>query len=232
MVAAEAAAAGVLPVSADHSGMREVSRALAEALPAPHRDLLAFPLGDDAVPAIAERLNGWLALDEPERERFGKRAVGARRRAVELGAGRSRRARGLGRPAGRADARVPSWLIAAGAANRMPALDDSRDLCPAHRRRARPHGRDLGRDGQHQLERGRGLDRGRRHRPPAQRDDRAVVVRLLDRARDARLQHLALPRQARRRVRRRADPRQHPARDRLDADPDRDRALRRRPTAG
>ena len=34
MVAAEAAACGALPVSAGHSGMLEVSRKLAEALPA------------------------------------------------------------------------------------------------------------------------------------------------------------------------------------------------------
>ena len=71
MVAAEAAAAGVLPVSADHSGMREVSLELAEALPAEHRDLVAFPLGDDAVLGIADRLTRWLALAEPERERIG-----------------------------------------------------------------------------------------------------------------------------------------------------------------
>ena len=37
MVAAEAAACGVLPVSAGHSGMREVSRQLAEALPSHDR---------------------------------------------------------------------------------------------------------------------------------------------------------------------------------------------------
>jgi len=71
MVAAEAAAAGVLPVSADHSGMREVSRALAEVLPPDQRDLLSFPLGDAAVPAIADRLNRWLALDPESRREAG-----------------------------------------------------------------------------------------------------------------------------------------------------------------
>jgi glycosyltransferase involved in cell wall biosynthesis len=63
MVAAEAASAGVLPVSAAHSGMKEVSRALAEALPEPARDLVSFDLGDRAVATIAGNLNGWLALE-------------------------------------------------------------------------------------------------------------------------------------------------------------------------
>ena len=45
MVAAEAAACGVLPVSAAHSGLAEVSRALAAAVPPPSAALLAFPLG-------------------------------------------------------------------------------------------------------------------------------------------------------------------------------------------
>jgi glycosyltransferase involved in cell wall biosynthesis len=69
MVAAEAAAAGVLPVSAGHSGAAEVSRALAAALPADVGELVSFPLDDDAVSGIAGRLNAWLALDEPTRER-------------------------------------------------------------------------------------------------------------------------------------------------------------------
>jgi glycosyltransferase involved in cell wall biosynthesis len=68
MVAAEAAAGGVLPVSAAHSGMLEVSRELARALPEPSRGLVSFPLGDGAVRAIAERLNRWLALDAATRE--------------------------------------------------------------------------------------------------------------------------------------------------------------------
>jgi glycosyltransferase involved in cell wall biosynthesis len=65
MVAAEAAAAGVLPVSAAHSGAAEVSGALAPALPPQARELVSFPLDERAVEAIAARLNGWLALDEP-----------------------------------------------------------------------------------------------------------------------------------------------------------------------
>jgi glycosyltransferase involved in cell wall biosynthesis len=63
MVAAEAAAAGVLPLSAAHSGMLEVSSALAEALPPQARELVSFALGDGSVAAIADRLDRWLALD-------------------------------------------------------------------------------------------------------------------------------------------------------------------------
>jgi glycosyltransferase involved in cell wall biosynthesis len=67
MVAAEAAACGVLPVSAGHSGMREVSRELAAALPEQVAELTSFPVEEGAVEAIAERLNAWLALPEEER---------------------------------------------------------------------------------------------------------------------------------------------------------------------
>ena len=68
MVAAEAAAAGVLPVSAGHSGALEVSRALAADLPTEAAGLVSFPVDDDAVVAIADRLNGWLDLDESTRQ--------------------------------------------------------------------------------------------------------------------------------------------------------------------
>ena len=68
MVAAEAAACGVLPVAADHSGMREVSRQLSAALPPEAASLTSFPVGAGAVEAIAERLNAWLALPEERRE--------------------------------------------------------------------------------------------------------------------------------------------------------------------
>jgi len=63
MVAAEAASAGVAPVSADHSGAAEVSRALAADLPAEAARLVSFGLGDDAIGDLAERINGWLALE-------------------------------------------------------------------------------------------------------------------------------------------------------------------------
>jgi glycosyltransferase involved in cell wall biosynthesis len=68
MVAAEAAACGVLPVSAGHSGMLEVSRQLQAALPTELGRLTSFPIEEGAVEAIAERLNGWLGLSERERE--------------------------------------------------------------------------------------------------------------------------------------------------------------------
>jgi len=68
MVAAEAAACGVLPVSAGHSGMLEVSRQLAAELPPEAGSLTSFPVETGAVEAIATRLNAWLALPEEERE--------------------------------------------------------------------------------------------------------------------------------------------------------------------
>jgi glycosyltransferase involved in cell wall biosynthesis len=67
MVAAEAAACGVLPVSAGHSGMLEVSRKLAETLPSETAELVSFPVEVGATEAIAGRLNGWLGLPEAER---------------------------------------------------------------------------------------------------------------------------------------------------------------------
>jgi glycosyltransferase involved in cell wall biosynthesis len=67
MVAVEAAACGTLPVSAGHSGMLEVSRQLRTALPAPVGRLTSFPVDAGAVEAIAECLDGWLALPENER---------------------------------------------------------------------------------------------------------------------------------------------------------------------
>ncbi len=69
MVAAEAAACGVLPVSASHSGLAEVSEALARDVPSEAAELLSFPVDDDAVRAIAERLIGWLEADATLRER-------------------------------------------------------------------------------------------------------------------------------------------------------------------
>jgi glycosyltransferase involved in cell wall biosynthesis len=67
MVAVEAAACGVLPVSADHSGMREVSRQLAAALPAGVGELVSFTVAPGAIEAIAGNLNHWLSLPEEER---------------------------------------------------------------------------------------------------------------------------------------------------------------------
>lgn len=69
MVAAEAGAAGALPVSAGHSGMLEVSRQLSAALPDDVAGLTSFPVEAGAVEAIAELLNRWLVLPEEERGR-------------------------------------------------------------------------------------------------------------------------------------------------------------------
>ncbi len=80
MVAAEAAACGALPVSAGHSGMLEVSRRLAAALPPEVGELTSFPLEEGAVEAIAARLNGWLALPEAERAAARETLVATARR--------------------------------------------------------------------------------------------------------------------------------------------------------
>jgi glycosyltransferase involved in cell wall biosynthesis len=69
MVAAEAAACGVLPVSAAHSGLAEVSDALARAVPEQVAPWLSFPVDDRAVRALAERLVGWLQADPALRAR-------------------------------------------------------------------------------------------------------------------------------------------------------------------
>jgi glycosyltransferase involved in cell wall biosynthesis len=69
MVAAEAAACGVLPLSAGHSWMAEVTATLAPALPEELRPLLSFEVGPEAVDRIAEKLVTWLTLEPGERER-------------------------------------------------------------------------------------------------------------------------------------------------------------------
>ncbi|HLM49570.1 MAG TPA: glycosyltransferase [Solirubrobacteraceae bacterium] len=56
MVAAEAAAAGVVPVVAGHSGLAEIAEGLAGAVPEPARAWLTFPPGPGAAAALAARL--------------------------------------------------------------------------------------------------------------------------------------------------------------------------------
>jgi glycosyltransferase involved in cell wall biosynthesis len=81
MVAAEAAACGVLPLSAGHSGMAEVTATLAPALPEELRPLLSFDVGPTAVDQIADKLVAWLTLDPSERRRAkGALAAEAARR--------------------------------------------------------------------------------------------------------------------------------------------------------
>jgi glycosyltransferase involved in cell wall biosynthesis len=67
MVAAEAAASGTLPVSAGHSGMREVSHRLSSALSDDVAPLTSFPVEPGAVEAIADRLDRWFDLPETTR---------------------------------------------------------------------------------------------------------------------------------------------------------------------
>jgi glycosyltransferase involved in cell wall biosynthesis len=73
MVAAEAASCGALPVSAGHSGMREVSHQLSAALADAVAPLTSFPVEPGAVEAIADRLDRWLEL--PEQTRAEARAT-------------------------------------------------------------------------------------------------------------------------------------------------------------
>lgn len=65
MVAAEAAACGVLPISANHSGLAEVTTALAAAVPETVVPLMSFSVDDNAIRAIAARVNAWLRLTAP-----------------------------------------------------------------------------------------------------------------------------------------------------------------------
>ena len=67
MVAAEAAACGALPLSANHSGMAEVTATLRPALPEALRQLMSFDVGPGAVREIALKLVEWLELDPNER---------------------------------------------------------------------------------------------------------------------------------------------------------------------
>jgi len=73
MVAVEAAACGALPISAAHSGLAEVSQALAQELPKPVRGLASFPLGPRAVNEIADHVTRWLNI--PSEVRTAARAA-------------------------------------------------------------------------------------------------------------------------------------------------------------
>jgi glycosyltransferase involved in cell wall biosynthesis len=63
MVAVEAAACGVLPISAAHSGLAEASDALARGVPRQVAGWLSFPVDDRVVRAIAARVVSWLGAD-------------------------------------------------------------------------------------------------------------------------------------------------------------------------
>jgi glycosyltransferase involved in cell wall biosynthesis len=81
MVAAEAAACGAFPISAAHSGLAEVSRALAAVVPEEVRPWLSFAVGDDAVADLADRIVAWLeAPEDLQREVRSALAAEAARR--------------------------------------------------------------------------------------------------------------------------------------------------------
>ena len=69
VLAPEAAACGAFPVSADHSGLAEVSELLAGALPPESAPWLSFPLSEQAVPELAARVTAWLDANAALRER-------------------------------------------------------------------------------------------------------------------------------------------------------------------
>jgi glycosyltransferase involved in cell wall biosynthesis len=78
MVAAEAAAAGVLPLVSAHSGLAEVAAGIGEGVGPDAAALLSFPAGDAG--ALRERLAALLELPADRRRELGLAA----RRAVEL----------------------------------------------------------------------------------------------------------------------------------------------------
>lgn len=73
MVPAESAACGVPPVAANHSGMREVAELLAAAVEPGLARLLSFPVELGAITELADRLEGWLALEPQRRHEAGLR---------------------------------------------------------------------------------------------------------------------------------------------------------------
>jgi glycosyltransferase involved in cell wall biosynthesis len=77
MVAAEAAAAGVLPIVSAHSGLAELAAGIGDEVGPEAAALLSFPAGDSA--ALRERLAAILALPAARRRELGLAA----RRAVE-----------------------------------------------------------------------------------------------------------------------------------------------------
>ena len=77
MVAAEAAAAGVLPIVSAHSGLAEVAAGIGEEVGPEAAALLTFPAGE--LPRLRDRLAAILALPAERRRELGLAA----RRAVE-----------------------------------------------------------------------------------------------------------------------------------------------------
>ena len=83
MVAAEAAAAGVLPVVSAHSGLAEVAAGIGEEVGQDWAALLSFPAGDAA--ALRDRLAALLALPAARRRELAS-PPGAQSSAAGAGA--------------------------------------------------------------------------------------------------------------------------------------------------
>ena len=111
MVAAEAAAAGVLPVVSAHSGLAEVAAGIGEEVGPEAAALLSFPAGDAA--ALRERLRGDPRAARRAQARAGCRRAPRRRATLEL-AGRRRAA---GRNFNRIS-RLFAWARSSGSATR------------------------------------------------------------------------------------------------------------------
>jgi glycosyltransferase involved in cell wall biosynthesis len=79
MVAAEGAACGTLPVVAAHSGLGEVARTLAAAIPEPARPWLTFDVGPGAVEELAGALIAWMQADRELRAQTRAGMVAATR---------------------------------------------------------------------------------------------------------------------------------------------------------
>jgi glycosyltransferase involved in cell wall biosynthesis len=79
MVAAEAAAAGSLPLVARHSGLAEIAAGIAVEYPEPYQELTSFETGNSS--DLADKLRRLLALTPAERSEL---ATGARRAVVGL----------------------------------------------------------------------------------------------------------------------------------------------------
>jgi glycosyltransferase involved in cell wall biosynthesis len=75
MVAAEAAACGVAPISADHSGLAEVTSKLQANLSGASASLLSFSTSGAAVEQLATRISGVLALSPDQRAELTARLV-------------------------------------------------------------------------------------------------------------------------------------------------------------
>ena len=114
MVAAEAAACAAFPVVAGHSGLGEVARTLAAAIPEPARPWLTFEVGPGAVTELADDLASWLSAPERPARRHPRGDRRGDPRALLLGRRRAHRDRRRAGPArGSADP-----LSAVGAPNR------------------------------------------------------------------------------------------------------------------